>query len=82
LPLSHRRLRIANLKAVFLGLQHKQVVHCLSTWVAVYQRNGRHPIGYVCYRLSYPKGALLSRNGTIGLEEIGMMVGPVDVESF
>lgn len=52
------------------------------TWVPPYQGNRRHPIGLVYYRLSYPKGALLSRSNTIGLKEIGITVGPVDVESF
>lgn len=47
----------------------------------LYQKSKRHPIRLVCYRLSYLKGALLSRSQTAGLEEIGIMVGPVDVES-
>lgn len=81
-PTSDCRLCIANTVAFFLSLRYTHVLHCSLICVMLYQRSRRHPIRLVCYRLSYQKGALLSRSGTTEPEEIGIMVGPADVESF
>lgn len=81
-PTSDCRLCTASTKALFLSLRHRHVLQWSLICEMLYQRSRRHPIRLVYYRLSYQKGALLSRSGTTGLEEIGIMVGPVDVESF
>lgn len=82
LPASDCRLCIARRKALFLSLQYAYAVHWSLVCVMLYRRSRRHPIRLVCYRLSRSKGALLSRSGTTGLEENGIMVDPMDVESF